>query len=52
MRPILARAHLPPTWGLPSEIEVLYERMIQRLSHAPATLDEIRDRLGNDEIVD
>ena len=32
--------------------EVLYERMIRRLSHSPETLDEIRDRLENDEIVD
>jgi hypothetical protein len=32
--------------------EVLYERMIRRISDAPEILDQIRDRIENDEIVD
>lgn len=32
--------------------EVLYERMIQRLSNSPKVLDELKDRILNDEIVD
>lgn len=31
--------------------EVLYDRMIQRISESPSILDEIKDRL-NDEIVE
>lgn len=32
--------------------EVLYERMIRRLSKSPKILDELRDRIESDEIVD
>jgi hypothetical protein len=32
--------------------EVLYDRMIQRISGSPSILDDIRDRLENDEIVE
>jgi hypothetical protein len=32
--------------------EVLVERMIRRISSAPEILDEIRDRIEKDEIVD
>jgi len=32
--------------------EVLYERMIRRISDSPQVLDEIRDRIENDQIVD
>ena len=32
--------------------EVLYERIIRRISESPEILDEIRDRIENDEIVD
>ncbi len=32
--------------------EVLYERMIQRISECPSILDDIKDRLENDEIVE
>ena len=32
--------------------EVLYDRMIQRISESPSILDDIKDRLENDEIVE
>lgn len=32
--------------------EVLYERMIRKISSSPEVLDEIRDRIENEEIVD
>ena len=32
--------------------EILYERMIRGISKSPEVLDEIRDRIENDEIVD
>jgi hypothetical protein len=32
--------------------EILYDRMIQRISESPTILDDIKDRLENDEIVD
>lgn len=32
--------------------EVLYERMIQKLSESPTVLEEIKDRLENDRIVE
>ena len=32
--------------------EVLYDRMIQRISESPSILDDIKDRLENDDIVE
>ncbi len=32
--------------------EVLYDRMIARISESPSILDDIKDRLENDEIIE
>ena len=32
--------------------EMLYERMIRRISQSPEILDKLKDRIENDEIVD